>query len=153
MLLVKKFYLGLTVILLILIWSVPILAVEETSTQSTQNTQTITQTTQTVQPVVAAQQVTVQQSGGLKPISPEKVQSKVDAIENWIVALFAPIIHLMSKLSLILAVLLILTAVFARQLFGRAFMVIGCVVIGMAIFSNVGAITDTIQWAGQWLGQ
>lgn len=146
----RKISLIVTTLLLILLCAVPVLAVvitpSEETTQTTQIDPPITQTTD---------QTTVTQttSQGVQPISPAKIQSKVDEIEGWAVELMAPVIHLMSKLSLIMVVLLLLVAVFVRNAFSKAFMLAISVFAAMAIFSNVSGITNTIQWMGQWLGQ
>lgn len=143
----RKVNLMLISLLLTMMWVFPVFA-EEIGLEEPQPTQTVTQAvqTQTVQPVTTYQ-------GGVQPISPDKLQGKIDTIEGWIIELMSPIIHLLSKLSLILVVLLLLVAVFVRKAFSKAFILTLSVVAAVAIFSNVSGITNTIQWLGQWLGQ
>lgn len=149
----QKTSLILFTFLLTLLYTVPVFAADIIPAETTQITHTATQVTQTAMTADQTAETATNSQGGVQPISPEKIQSKVEAIEGWIIELMAPIIHLLSKLSLIMAVLLLLVAVFVRNAFSKAFMLTVSVFVAMAIFTNVSGITNTIQWMSQWLAQ
>lgn len=139
----------LITLLLMVVWAVPVPAAVITPADSspTGAAQTGIQTPAPNAGTVGSAQ------GGVQPISPDKIKSKTQALENWAIEMMAPLIHLISKLSLLAAVLFISVAAFTGRLFGKAFAIIGCAILSMAIFTNIVPITETIQYFGQWLGQ
>lgn len=92
-------------------------------------------------------------NGGIRAVSPDKVKEKTDAIEGWALDVMSPIFHLVSKITLLIGLLMLVAVAFCPKIFGRTFIVFACVILGMAIFSNLSHITDGIQAFGQWLGQ
>lgn len=145
----SKFYILGVLLLIIMTWCIPVIA-EETNTTQTSTTSTETAATVNTESATATSD---QSTSGIKPITPEKLQSKITILENEMVKGLAPIMHLMSKLALILVGFLLLAAIFVRDLFSKVFVWVGCIVVGLLLFGNVGPITDTIQYVGQWLGQ
>ena len=135
----KKTIFGLMTLLLMLSWSVPVFATTDATTTT---------------PAVVQTAVTQSTDGGIQAIPIEKVQEKVTKIENGLDTVMAPIFHLLSKVSLIVAALILVAALFiGREAFGRAAGIVAMVAIGMAVAMNIGKITDLIQCIGVWMGQ
>jgi hypothetical protein len=135
----KKTIFELMTLLLMLSWSVPVFATTDVPTTT---------------PAVVQTAVTQSTSGGIQAIPIEKVQEKVTKIENALDVVMAPIFHLLSKVSLIGAALILVAALFiGKEAFGKAAGIIGIVAIGVIIAMNIGKITDLIQSIGVWIGQ